>query len=49
MMRYLGIDLIPAYSPEVRGRSERAFKTHQDRLVKELALLGTTEMTHCRE
>lgn len=44
MMRDLGIDLIPAYSPEARGRSERAFKTHQDRLVKELALLGITEM-----
>ena len=43
MMRDLGIDLIPAYSPEARGRSERAFKTHQDRLVKELALLGITE------
>ena len=44
MMHDLGIDLIPAYSPEARGRSERAFKTHQDRLVKELALLGITEM-----
>ena len=44
MMHDLGIDLIPAYSPEARGRSERAFKTHQDRLVKELALLGVTEM-----
>lgn len=44
MMRELGIDMIPAYSPEARGRSERAFKTHQDRLVKELALLGITEM-----
>ncbi len=44
MMQELGIDMIPAYSPEARGRSERAFKTHQDRLVKELALLGITEM-----
>ena len=30
----------PAYSPEARGRSERAFGTLQDRLVKELALAG---------
>ncbi len=34
----LGIEHIPAYSPEARGRSERAFRTLQDRLVKELAL-----------
>ena len=43
-MRQLGIEMIPAYSPEARGRSERAFKTHQGRLVKELALYGITEM-----
>jgi len=30
--------MIAAYSPEARGRSERAFLTHQDRLPKELAL-----------
>lgn len=41
-MHQLGIEMIPAYSPEARGRSERAFKTHQDRLVKELALYGIT-------
>lgn len=40
----LGIEMIPAYSPEARGRSERAFATHQDRLVKELALHGVTTM-----
>jgi Winged helix-turn helix len=33
----LGIEHIPAYSPEARGRSERMFATLQDRLVKELA------------
>jgi len=33
----LGIEHIPAYSPEARGRSERMFGTLQDRLVKELA------------
>ena len=36
----LGIEHIPAYSPEARGRCERAFRTLQDRLVKELALAG---------
>lgn len=43
-MRQLGIEMIPAYSPEARGRSERMFKTHQDRLVKELAAAGITQM-----
>jgi hypothetical protein len=38
----LGIEHIAAYSPEARGRSERAFGTLQDRLVKELALAGIT-------
>jgi hypothetical protein len=36
-MQHLGIKMIAAYSPEARGRSERFFHTHQDRLVKELA------------
>ena len=39
-----GVTRIPAYSPEARGRSERAFRTLQDRLPKELALAGITEM-----
>lgn len=43
-MRQLGIDMIPAYSPEARGRSERAFRTHQERLVKELAVAGITDI-----
>lgn len=43
-MDQLGIEMIAAYSPEARGRSERAFQTHQDRLVKELALHGITTM-----
>jgi len=43
-MKHLGIQMIPAYSPEARGRSERAFETHQDRLVKELAFHGITDM-----
>ena len=36
----LGIEHIPAYSPEARGRSERMFATLQDRLPKELELAG---------
>lgn len=43
-MRHLGIEMIPAYSPEARGRSERVFRTHQERLPKELAMLGITTM-----
>jgi transposase len=38
----LGIEHIPAYAPEARGRSERAFGTLQDRLPKELELAGIT-------
>ncbi|HEY6441225.1 MAG TPA: ISNCY family transposase [Acetobacteraceae bacterium] len=40
----LGIEHIAAYSPEARGRSERAFRTLQDRLPKELALAGVTTL-----
>lgn len=43
-MRHIGIEMIPAYSPEARGRCERAFKTHQDRLPKELAYHGITDI-----
>ena len=38
----LGIEHIAAYSPEARGRSERAFRTLQERLPKELRLAGIT-------
>jgi len=43
-MQQLGIMMIPAYSPEARGRSERMFRTHQDRLTKELAMHRITNM-----
>lgn len=43
-MAHLGISMIAAYSPEARGRSERAFETHQGRLPRELALMGITTM-----
>ena len=36
----LGIGHIAAYSPEARGRSERVFRTLQDRLPKEFRLAG---------
>jgi transposase len=40
----LGIELIAAYSPEARGRSERMFGTLQGRLPRELRLAGITTM-----
>ena len=40
----LGIEHIPAYSPEARGRSERMFATLQDRLPKELTLAGIVDI-----
>ena len=43
-MHQLGIEMIAAYSPEARGRSERAFQTHQGRLVNELKFHGITTM-----
>lgn len=43
-MAQLGIDMIPAYSPETRGRSEWVFRTHQDRLVRELAAVSIDDM-----
>ena len=39
-LHQLGISMIPAYSPEARGRCERQFRTHQGRLPNELAALG---------
>jgi transposase len=43
-MQQLGIEMIPAYSPEARGRSERMFRTHQGRLPKELAANNITSI-----
>jgi transposase len=40
----LGIEHIAAYSPQARGRSERAFRTLQDRLPKELRLAGISDV-----
>jgi transposase len=43
-LEHLGIELIAAYSPEARGRSERMFGTLQKRLPQELRLVGITTM-----
>jgi hypothetical protein len=43
-MEELGIELIWAHSPQAKGRVERSFKTHQDRLVKELRLAGISTL-----
>jgi transposase len=48
-MEQLGIQMIAAYSPEARGRSERFFGTLQGRLPKELALEGITTMAQAND
>ena len=42
-MKELGVQMIPAYSPQARGRSERSFGTWQGRLPQELRLAGITD------
>lgn len=39
-LQRLGVEHIPAYSPQARGRSERMNRTLQDRLVNELRVAG---------
>jgi transposase len=41
----LGIEHIPAYSPQARGRSERLNRTFQDRLVNELRVAKIATLT----
>jgi hypothetical protein len=41
-LRQLGVQMIPAYSPQARGRSERSFGTWQGRLPQELRLHAIT-------
>lgn len=43
-MQELGIQMIAAYSPEARGRSERNFGTWQNRLPQELRVAGITTL-----
>jgi hypothetical protein len=41
-LKQLGVQHIAAYSPQARGRSERAFRTLQDRLPREFAFAEIT-------
>jgi hypothetical protein len=43
-MKELGVQMIAAYSPQARGRSERNFGTWQGRLPQELRLAGITRV-----
>ena len=43
-LQQLGIQPIPAYSPQAKGRIERAWRTCQDRLVSELRLARATTL-----
>jgi hypothetical protein len=44
-LRELGVRMIPAYSPQARGRSERNFGTWQGRLPQELRLRAHGELS----
>jgi hypothetical protein len=44
LLAELGITSIPASSPQAKGRVERPWRTHQDRLVAELRLAGVTTL-----
>src|SRR6266478_2638479 len=44
-LRDVGVQMIPAYSPQARGRSERSFGTWQGRLPQELRLHGITTVS----
>lgn len=48
-MKYLGIEMIPAYSPQARGRSERMFGTMQKLLPLELKSAGITTMSDANQ
>jgi len=43
-LKELGIDVIHANSPQAKGRVERSFRTHQDRLIKEMRLAKINTM-----
>jgi transposase len=43
-LKELGVQMIPAYSPQARGRSERSFGTWQGRLPQELQLAKITTL-----
>jgi hypothetical protein len=45
----LGVQMIPAYSPQARGRSERSFGTWQGRLPQDLRLAGCGTMEQANQ
>jgi hypothetical protein len=47
--RELGIEVIHAGSPQAKGRIERSFGTHQDRLIKEMRLEGISTLEEANE
>lgn len=49
MCERLGVKLMRAWSPQAKGRVERAYGTHQDRLVKKLRLSGITDYERAAE
>ncbi len=44
VFKELGVDVIHADSPQAKGRIERSFRTHQDRLIKEMRLKGISNI-----
>src|SRR3954466_16260736 len=48
-LQELGVKMIPAYSPQARGRSERSFGTWQGRLPQELRVRGITDLDQANE
>jgi hypothetical protein len=48
-LQELGIRMIPAYSPQARGRMERSYGTWQGRLPQELRLRGITDLKKANE
>src|SRR5947209_1355902 len=48
-LKELGIQMIPAYSPQARGRMERRYQPWQGRLPQELRKAGITTVEHANE
>jgi len=48
-MKELGVQMIAAYSPQARGRSERSFGTWQGRLPQELRLAGISRVEEANQ
>jgi hypothetical protein len=49
LMKELGIESVPARSPQAKGRIERLFKTFQDRLGSELRLAGVKTLEEANQ